>query len=115
MRIANSLIDLIGETPLVQLNRIAVPNGVEILVKLESMNPGGSSKDRPALTMIDAAERLSAGIDFVRVDLYDLGDRFLVGELTTTPQGGSGYFKPARWDMVFGARWTLPGWRVLRG
>ena len=57
MRIANSLIDLIGETPLVQLNRIAVPNGVEILVKLESMNPGGSSKDRPALTMIDAAER----------------------------------------------------------
>ena len=71
----------------------------------------------PALLpeMIDAAERLSAGIDFVRVDLYDLGDRFLVGELTTTPQGGSGYFKPARWDMVFGARWTLPGWRVLRG
>ena len=33
------------------------PNGVEVLVKLESMNPGGSSKDRPALTMIDAAER----------------------------------------------------------
>jgi len=57
MRVANSLIDLIGETPLVRLNRIATPEGVEILVKLESMNPGGSSKDRPALTMIDAAER----------------------------------------------------------
>jgi len=57
MRVANSLIDLIGETPLVRLNRIATPDGVEILVKLESMNPGGSSKDRPALTMIDAAER----------------------------------------------------------
>ena len=57
MRVANSLIDLIGETPLVRLNRIVTPAGVEILVKLESMNPGGSSKDRPALTMIDAAER----------------------------------------------------------
>jgi cystathionine beta-synthase len=57
MRVANSLLDLIGETPLVRFNRLETPNGVEVLVKLESMNPGGSSKDRPALTMIDAAER----------------------------------------------------------
>ena len=65
--------------------------------------------------MIAAAERLSAGIDFVRVDLFDLGDHFVVGELTTTPQGGSGNFRPARWDAVFGAHWKMPGWRVLRG
>jgi cystathionine beta-synthase len=57
MRVANSLLDLIGETPLVRFNRLVTPKGVEVLVKLESMNPGGSSKDRPALTMIDAAER----------------------------------------------------------
>ena len=57
MRVANSLIDLIGETPLVRLNRIETPAGVEVLVKLESQNPGGSAKDRPALTMIEAAER----------------------------------------------------------
>jgi len=57
MRVANSLLDLIGETPLVRFNRLETPNGVQVLVKLESMNPGGSSKDRPALTMIDAAER----------------------------------------------------------
>src|SRR5271155_1685397 len=57
MRVANSLLDLIGETPLVRFNRLVTPEGVEVLVKLESMNPGGSSKDRPALTMIDAAER----------------------------------------------------------
>src|ERR1700691_5737026 len=57
MRVANSLLDLIGETPLVRFNRLHTPHGVEVLVKLESMNPGGSSKDRPALTMIDAAER----------------------------------------------------------
>src|ERR1035438_10667393 len=57
MRVANSLLDLIGETPLVRFNRLTTPKGVQVLVKLESMNPGGSSKDRPALTMIDAAER----------------------------------------------------------
>ncbi len=57
MRVANSLLDLIGETPLVRFNRLTIPEGVDVLVKLESFNPGGSSKDRPALTMIDAAER----------------------------------------------------------
>jgi len=51
------LLDLIGETPLVRFNRLVIPDGVDVLVKLESFNPGGSSKDRPALTMIDAAER----------------------------------------------------------
>jgi cystathionine beta-synthase len=57
VRVANSLLDLIGETPLVRFNRLEIPAGVDVLVKLESLNPGGSSKDRPALTMIDAAER----------------------------------------------------------
>jgi cystathionine beta-synthase len=57
VRVANSLLDLIGETPLIRFNRLTIPEGVDVLVKLESFNPGGSSKDRPALTMIDAAER----------------------------------------------------------
>jgi len=57
VRVANSLLDLIGETPLVRFNNLKIPDGVDLLVKLESFNPGGSSKDRPALTMIDAAER----------------------------------------------------------
>jgi cystathionine beta-synthase len=57
MRIANSILDLIGETPLVRFHRVDVPDGVDVVVKLETTNPGGSSKDRPALTMIDAAER----------------------------------------------------------
>ena len=57
MRIADSILDLIGDTPLVRFNRIALPDGVDVIVKLETTNPGGSSKDRPALTMIDAAER----------------------------------------------------------
>jgi len=56
MRVANSLLDLIGETPLVRFNRLETPNGVQVLVKLESMTPAGV-QGPSALTMIDAAER----------------------------------------------------------
>ncbi len=48
----------IGRTPVVRLERIVEPGSAEVWVKLESMNPGGSIKDRPALSMIlDAEER----------------------------------------------------------
>jgi cysteinyl-tRNA synthetase len=52
----NSVLELIGNTPLVRINRMNPVPGVEILVKLEMMNPGGSVKDRIALTMIEQAE-----------------------------------------------------------
>ena len=54
--IADSVLDLIGETPMVRLSRIAPADGAEIVGKLESLNPGGSVKDRIALSMIEAAE-----------------------------------------------------------
>jgi len=54
--IADSVLDLIGETPMVRLARIAPPDGAEIVGKLDSLNPGGSVKDRIALAMIEAAE-----------------------------------------------------------
>ena len=54
--IAESVLDLIGGTPLVRLSRIAPEGGAEILGKLESLNPAGSVKDRIALAMIEAAE-----------------------------------------------------------
>ena len=56
-RVADSVLDLVGHTPLVRLHRIAPPNSAEILGKLESLNPGGSVKDRIALSMIEEAER----------------------------------------------------------
>jgi cysteine synthase A len=55
--IVDSVIGLIGGTPLVRLHRIKPEGGAEILGKLEANNPGGSVKDRIALSMIEAAER----------------------------------------------------------
>jgi cystathionine beta-synthase len=54
---ADSLIDLIGDTPLVRLDRVGRDVPGQLLAKLEFLNPGGSVKDRPALAMIEAAER----------------------------------------------------------
>jgi cysteine synthase A len=52
-----NVLDLIGNTPLVRLNHIAEPDAAEIWAKLEGFNPGGSVKDRIALSMVEAAER----------------------------------------------------------
>ena len=56
-RLAGSVLDLVGGTPLVRLNRIPKPGGAAVLAKMESLNPGGSVKDRIALSMIEEAER----------------------------------------------------------
>ena len=53
---AGSLLDLVGNTPLVRLDRVGRDLDCELFAKLEFMNPGGSVKDRPAVAMIDAAE-----------------------------------------------------------
>ena len=55
--IADSVLDLIGATPLVRLHRVVPEGAAEVLGKLEARNPGGSVKDRIALSMIEAAER----------------------------------------------------------
>ena len=55
-QIADSVLDLVGATPLVRLQRISPPGGAEILGKLESRNPAGSVKDRIARAMVEAAE-----------------------------------------------------------
>ncbi len=56
-RIADSVLDLVGATPLVRLRRLPKPGGATVLAKLEAANPGGSIKDRIALAMIEDAER----------------------------------------------------------
>lgn len=56
LRKVNSVLELIGNTPLVRINRMNPVPGVEVLAKLEYLNPGGSVKDRIGLTMIERAE-----------------------------------------------------------
>jgi cysteine synthase A len=56
-KIANNMLELIGYTPLVRLNRIPASGSSELLVKLESQNPMASVKDRIGAAMIEAAER----------------------------------------------------------
>ncbi len=58
--------------------------------------------------MIALAESLSAGTDFVRVDLYHLPDRIVFGELTSYPAGGDSPFYPESYNLEFGRFWTVP-------
>ncbi len=57
MAAAKTILDLIGNTPLVRLSRLTGAGDAEVWAKLEGFNPGGSVKDRPALAMIEAAEK----------------------------------------------------------
>jgi len=56
-KVANSVTELIGDTPVVKLNRIVDEGSADVYLKLEFMNPGSSVKDRIALAMIEAAEK----------------------------------------------------------
>jgi cysteine synthase len=56
-RFARSVLELIGGTPLVRLNRLPKAEGAVVVAKVESLNPGGSVKDRIALSMVEDAER----------------------------------------------------------
>lgn len=90
-RIYKSMTDLIGNTPLLELNRMN-PNGrARVIVKIESFNPGGSVKDRAALSMIDDAEKSGA----------------------LTP--GSVIIEPTSGNMGVGLAWVgkMRGYRVI--
>ncbi|WP_040206530.1 cysteine synthase A [Neobacillus jeddahensis] len=67
-RVANSVADLVGQTPIVKLNRLVEENSAEVYLKLEYFNPGSSVKDRIALAMIEAAEEkglIKPGVDTI--------------------------------------------------
>ena len=60
MKRATDVLQLIGATPIVRLNRVVTPGGAEVWAKFEAANPGGSVKDRIALAMVEAAEASGA-------------------------------------------------------
>ncbi|KAA0964998.1 cysteine synthase family protein [Sporosarcina sp. ANT_H38] len=57
MRVYRNVQDLVGNTPVVEISRIAIPNSCRIFAKLEYLNPGGSVKDRLGLSLIEDAEQ----------------------------------------------------------
>ena len=56
-KVAASVLELVGNTPLVRLNKLPKAGGASVLAKVESLNPGGSVKDRIAVSMVEDAER----------------------------------------------------------
>ena len=76
-----TILDLIGNTPLVKLNRLPGVGDAEVWAKLEGFNPGGSVKDRPALAMIEDAERkglLKKGMKIVEPTSGNMGIGFAI-------------------------------------
>ena len=57
--------------------------------------------------MIEVARILSKPLGYVRVDLFSIGQKVVVGELTFTPNGGCGKFNPENWDKHFGLMWEI--------
>jgi cysteine synthase A len=55
--IAETVVDVVGDTPLVRLNRVVPAGAARVLAKMESLNPGGSVKDRIAVAMVEEAEQ----------------------------------------------------------
>jgi hypothetical protein len=57
--------------------------------------------------MLEIADTLSAGMDFIRVDLYNVEGKIYFGEMTVYPAGGLAPFVPREWDFIFGSKWKL--------
>jgi hypothetical protein len=58
--------------------------------------------------MFSLADRLGSGLDFVRVDMYNVGGRIVFGEFTNYPDAGLAPFDPPEFDEVFGSKWRVP-------
>lgn len=82
----------------------------EALLDVAFHYPRGAPDSRPPRLeeMVAVAERLGDQIDFIRVDLYNIGERVVFGEITNYPEGGSGSFTPPEFDEQLGRLWILP-------
>lgn len=72
--------------------------------------PTTETPSRPIVfdEMVEVAEKLSADMDFVRIDLYTIDSLIFYGEITVTPNGGFGRFSPASYDLFYGRKISKP-------
>lgn len=68
---------------------------------------GNIQKPKNYREMLQLADSLAKGLDFIRVDLYSVGSRIYFGELTCYPGGGITRFVPREYDFIFGEKWYL--------
>ena len=73
MPVYDSALDLIGNTPMVDVSPLSPNPRVRLVVKLEGQNPGGSVKDRAAKWMVDEAEKSCVRLIDLLAELSDLG------------------------------------------
>lgn len=81
----------------------------EALSVRKSGNQLAPTVDKPEAysKMIKIAEQLGQEFSFIRVDLYNLGDRIVFGEMTVAPASGAGKFVPQEYDYKFGSLWEI--------
>lgn len=72
VNIKNNILECVGNTPLVKLNRVAQDVKCEVVVKCEFLNPGGSVKDRPAKRMVEHA-RMAEGTTLIEPSSGNMG------------------------------------------
>lgn len=102
VRMIHVTLDRFGERSIA----LYTPTWEAISVELDVPRGPEVGKPDSLREMVLIAERLGEAIDFVRVDLYDLEGRVVVGELTPYPMAGRGQFRPAWLDDELGSWWT---------
>jgi hypothetical protein len=89
---------------------VMTPQWVRVPVAMDPglLPPDSTQPERPdrLAEMLEVAEALAAPVDFVRVDLYAIGDRVVFGELTNYPASGRTRFEPPDFDRELGTYWT---------
>lgn len=111
VRLLQALIDLPdGRTLAATFDRL----GRRLDVALSYAQAPAMDFPEGARKMIQAAEALAQGIDFVRVDLYLVGDQVFFGELSSYPRAGDIVFDPPDFDDTLG-RWFVPDWTRYAG